>query len=192
MPVAISETRAHHVAPITQALNFASQVETQAYHIGMLTEVYRRASEFDVIHTHLDYQALPFIAASKTPTVITLHGRLDRPEYTYVLRQYPHLNYISISRSQQLQMPDLNWVGTVHHSIDVKSFRYYSRPGNYLAFVGRISPEKRPDIAIAVAKMAGIPLKIAAKVDANEKAYYEEKIKPLLDDPLIEFLGEVG
>jgi glycosyltransferase involved in cell wall biosynthesis len=186
-----SHTSARLIAPVVQAINFAPDVEVQAYHIGMLTELYRQASAFDVIHSHLDYQVLPFAANSATPTVISLHGRLDRPDYLYPLRQYRHLNYISISHSQQSFLPELNWVGMVHHSVDVAAFPYNAKPGKYLAFVGRISPEKRPDRAIAIAKMTGIPLKIAAKVDSTERPYFEECIRPLLDDQLIEFLGEV-
>ncbi len=186
-----SHTSAHLIAPVARAINFAPEVEIQAYHIGMLTELYRKASAFDVIHSHLDYQVLPFAANSTTPTVISLHGRLDRADYIYPLRQYRHLNYISISRSQQSFLPDLNWVGMVHHSVDVAAFPFRPRHGDYLTFVGRISPEKRPDRAIAVAKMTGIPLKIAAKVDSTERPYFEKHIKPLIDDQLVQFLGEV-
>src|SRR5215469_2412582 len=183
-----SHTSARLIAPVAQAINFAPNVEIQAYHVGMLTELYRQASAFDVIHSHLDYQVLPFATNSATPTVISLHGRLDRQDYIYPLRQYRHLNYISISHSQQSFLPDLNWVGMVHHSVDVADFPFTTRPGAYLAFVGRISPEKRPDRAIAVAQMTGIPLKIAAKVDSTERPYFEKHIKPQIDGRLVQFL----
>jgi glycosyltransferase involved in cell wall biosynthesis len=184
-------TSARLMAPIAQAINFATDVDIQAYHIGMLAEIYQQARSFDIIHAHLDGPVLPFAAQSLTPTVITLHGRLDRHDQRYLLRHFRHLNYVAISQSQRASLADLHWVGMVHHSVDVTSFPFSAQHGDYLAFVGRMTPEKRPDRAIAVAKLTGIPLKIAAKIDPTERPYFEEQIQPLLDDPLIHFLGEV-
>ena len=186
-----SQTRAHLIAPVPHAFNFDPTVDVRAYHMAMLAEVYRQADRFDIIHSHLDYYALPFAEHCATPTVTTLHGRLDLPEFERIYHTFRAQSYISISKSQQAELPELNWVGTVHHSVDVASFPFYREPGDYLAFVGRISPEKRPDRAIEIAKMTGIPLKIAAKVDPTDRAYFEEVIEPLLHHPLIEFLGEV-
>ncbi|MBA3824436.1 MAG: glycosyltransferase family 4 protein [Ktedonobacterales bacterium] len=186
-----SQTSANLIAPVPAAFNFNPAVDVRAYQMAMLAEVYRQVDRFDIIHSHLDYYALPFAEHSATPTVTTLHGRLDLPEYERVYYAYRGMPYISISKSQQSQLPEMNWVGTVHHSVDVSKFKFYPEVGDYLAFVGRISPEKRPDRAIEIAKMTGIPLKIAAKVDPADRPYFEEVIKPLMQHPLIEFLGEV-
>lgn len=194
-----SETSARLEAPIERAINFDPAVEAPAYHMAHLAEIYERADEFDVIHSHLDYSTLPFALHSKTPTAITLHGRLDNPEFQHCFNTYQKLfdkhhapvGYVAISKSQRSQLPDVNWVGTIHHAINLERFSFYPRQGNYLAFVGRMSPEKRPDRAIEIAKMTGIPLKIAAKVDAKEREYFETQIKPLMDHPLIEYLGPV-
>ncbi len=187
-----SQTSAGLVSMREAALNFNPAVEATAIHIAELTEVYRRAGEFDVIHSHLDYLTLPFAAASATPTVVTLHGRLDAPEFTHVLRLYHDASYVAISDCQRDYIPDLNWVRTIHHGVDVAAFPFNPDPGDYLIFVGRISPEKDPVRAIRVAKLAGIPLVIAAKVDPKDRGYFEEKVRPLLNDPLIQFVGEAN
>jgi glycosyltransferase involved in cell wall biosynthesis len=186
-----SRTSAELVPYAPEAFNFDPTIEACAFHVAMLADIYRQADRFDVLHSHLDYLTLPFIRWTTTPTVLTLHGRLDPPHQQQVFRAFPDVNYVSISKSQQSFIPHLNWVGTVHHSVDVGSFPFKATPGDYLAFVGRISPEKGPEHAIAIAKRAGIPLKIAAKIDPAEKRYYNEVVKPLLDDPLIEYLGPV-
>ncbi len=184
-----SRTSAQLVPMRPEPIAFDPNVDATALHLAELAEVYRRAGEFDVIHSHLDYLTLPFTQSTKTPTVLTLHGRLDLPEWRHIFSTYRQANYISISESQRSFLPDLNWVGTVHHAIDVNRFPFHSNPGEYLAFVGRMSPEKRPDRAIKIARKAGIPLKIAAKIDATERPYFESVIKPMLDHPLIEYVG---
>jgi glycosyltransferase involved in cell wall biosynthesis len=187
-----SRTTARLVAPLPKALHFDPDIDATAYHVAMLNEVYARADEFDIIHSHLDYLTLPFIASSTTPptpTVVTLHGRVDLPEFQYVLRSAPAARYVAISDAQRARLPDINWVGTVHHGVDVDRFPFTPEPGRYLVFVGRISPEKGPERAIRIARMAGIPLKIAAAVNPKDRAYFEEVVRPLLDDPLVEFLG---
>ena len=173
-------------------LYFDPEIDEVAVHLAELSAVYQHADAFDVIHSHLDYLTAPFARASATPTVITLHGRLDGHENETVLRAFRELNYIPISKSQQAQLPDLNWLPPVHHGIDIDRFPFSDQPGQFLAFVGRIAPEKGPDRAIAIARRAGIPLKIAADIAPANCAYFEQKIKPLLDDPLIEFLGKVN
>ena len=187
-----SETSARLIAPVPTALGFDPAIDVRAYHTAMLAEIYAQADRFDLIHTHLDFYPLPFAAQSTTPSVTTLHGRLDRPEFGRVYRTYRDLHYVAISRSQAAQIPDLNWAGVVHHGLDLHTFPFYPEPGNYLAFVGRISPEKRPDRAIEIAIKAGVPLKIAAKIDPSDRDYYESTIKPLMQHPLIEFIGEVS
>lgn len=186
-----SRTSARLIPTLDHAIRFDPAVDANAYHLATLAELYAEAEQFDVIHSHLDYLTLPFIEHTKTPTVLTLHGRLDRSEFSRVFRQYRQANYVSISDSQRRDIPDLNWVATVHHGINMREFPFHAEPGDYLVFVGRIAPEKRPDRAIEVAKRAGIPLKIAAKVDAKDEEYFHTSVEPLLDHPLIEFIGEV-
>lgn len=184
-----SRTRARLVAGAPSAQGFSHPFESDAAHIAMLASVYRRAGEFDIIHSHIDSLALPFAAAASVPTVFTLHMSLEIPSYQAVLSAFPTQRYVSISDSQRAPAPDLNWVATVYHGIDTHLYPMGDKPGSYLLFVGRISPEKGPDRAIAIARRCGIPLKIAAKVDPKDRAFFERQVKPLLDDPLIEYIG---
>lgn len=161
-------------------------------HLPMLSEVFDNADHFDVIHCHLDYWSFPFARMVSTPAVTTLHGRLDIKELLDVYRYYSDAPVVSISNAQREPLAELNWVGTVHHGLPAGQLRFHSGPGKYLAFLGRIAPEKRPDLAIKIAREAGIPLKIAAKVDAVDRDYFETKIRPLLEDDSIEFIGEIG
>jgi glycosyltransferase involved in cell wall biosynthesis len=158
-----------------------------------LSEVYRRAGDFDLIHNHIDYSAFPFARLSRTPTVTTAHGRLDlahiRPEYA----RFPEQRLISISDSQRGPLPSANWVRTVYNGIDLKHFHFQATGGDYMVFLGRISPEKRPDRAIEIAREVGMRLVIAAKVDPLDQAYYDTTIAPLIRDcPLVEYVGEVN
>lgn len=187
-----SRTSARLVPGVPKALGFEHVFESGAAHVAMLAQVYSRASEFDVIHSHADYQTLPFAAMSDTPTIITLHGALDTPGYPEALSAFRDIHYVSISNSQREPLPQLNWAATVYHGIDTSSIRFSERPGDYLLFVGRISPEKGPEHAIAIARKCGIPLKIAAKVDPKDRSYFERAVKPLLDDPLVDYLGPVN
>jgi len=157
-----------------------------------LAEVFDRAGEFDVIHNHVDYFAFPFARQSRAPVVTTTHGRLDLRETQRVYRYFRDASLISISDSQRVPLPDLNWAATVYNGADMTRFHLRREPGTYLAFLGRISPEKRPDRAIDVARALGMPLKIAAKVDDVDREYFESAIKPQLGHPLIEFVGELG
>lgn len=161
-------------------------------HLPMLSEVFGNASCFDIIHCHLDYWSFPFGRLVNTPTVATLHGRLDIPEVLEVYRYYAEAPVVSISNAQRQPLPELNWVGTVYHGLPPGQLQFHPRPGKYLAFLGRIAPEKRVDLAIEVALRTKIPLKIAAKVDATDKEYFEGKIRPLLGAEGIEFIGEIG
>ncbi len=165
-----------------------------AAHLSMLHELHKRRDEFDVLHFHVDLIHFPFFAELAARTVTTLHGRLDLkdlPEAYARWRDYP---LVSISDDQRAPLPEANWLATIPHGLAATTctFKATPRAPGYLAFLGRISPEKRPDRAIALAKRSGLPLKIAAKVDAADAAYFREVIKPLLDDPLIEFVGEIG
>ena len=138
------------------------------------------SDDFDVIHSHVDYFAFPFAPEVKVPFVTTTHGRLDLPEIARVYTHFPDVPLVSISDSQRLPVPHLNWAATVYNGIDFGRFTLRERPGAYLAFLGRISPEKRVDRAIEVARELGMPLKIAAKVDAADRDYFEYAIRPQL------------
>ncbi|MFO0775550.1 MAG: glycosyltransferase family 4 protein [Nitrospiraceae bacterium] len=148
------------------------------------------AGEFDLIHSHLDFLGFPIARRVKTPVVTTLHGRLDLPELVPIFKEFSDMPLVSISASQRRPLPWCNWVGTVHHGLpDLYAPKY--EPGKYLAYLGRMSPEKRPDHAIELAKRVGIPLKMAAKVDTADEAYFRAAVEPQLRHPLIEFVGEI-
>jgi glycosyltransferase involved in cell wall biosynthesis len=167
-------------------------VDPLAGHIRMLEIVAQEASEFDVVHFHIDYLHFPVTRRQNVPSVTTLHGRLDIPEIQALFREFPEMNLVSISDAQREPMMWANWVGTVHHGLPEDLYPPSYNAGKYLAFIGRISPEKRVDRAIEVAKQVGLPLKIAAKVDAADKDYFEAEIQGLLDHPLVEYIGEIG
>ena len=188
-----SHTAAELVPCVPRALRLDPTVrEPLAYHILLLEAVRRRASEFDIIHFHTDYLAFPLIRALRTPSVTTLHGRLDLPDLQPLYAEFDEMPLVSISLDQKRPLPGANWLGAVQHGLPADLYAFHPFPrGDYLAFLGRISPEKRPDRAIAIAKAAGVPLKIAAKVDRADEAYFRSEIAPLLDDPLVEFVGEV-
>ncbi len=163
-----------------------------ASHMAMLHEVRRRADEFDIIHFHTDMIHFAFFEDMPERTLTTLHGRLDIKDLDAVYRRWPQFPLVSISDSQRRPIPWANWAGTVLHGVQTDLYRYGPGEGGYLAFLGRISPEKGPDRAIAIAKSLGMKLKIAAKVDAADQAYFDEVVEPLLHHPLIEFIGEIG
>ena len=159
-----------------------------------LDQVFRDAElgAFDVIHFHVDSLHYPLARRCATPSVTTLHGRQDLPGLAALYRQFADLPLVSISDSQREPLPDANWLATIHHGLPLNLYRYHPQAENYFSFVGRISPEKRVDRAIEIAIGCNVPLKIAAKVDANDRAYFEQQIRPLLSHPLIEYLGEIG
>ena len=156
-----------------------------------LESVARRADEFDVIHSHLDYFAYPTLRALGVPSVTTLHGRLDLPELNPLYEQYDDMHVVSISDAQRQPLPNANYVATVHHGLPGNLLRK-GPGGEYLAFLGRISPEKAPDAAIRIAARAGMPLKIAAKIDRVDQEYFKTQIEPLLGAADVEFIGEIG
>ena len=159
----------------------------------MLETVFRRAEEFDVLHFHLDYRPFSLFTRQATPWVTTLHGRLDLPEIWPHYRLHRQVPLISISRSQREPMRWANWASTIHHGLPERLLmpQEGARP-SYLAFLGRISPEKRVDRAIEIAARAGMRLRIAAKVDRADQDYFEERIRPLLNQPHVEFIGEIA
>jgi glycosyltransferase involved in cell wall biosynthesis len=162
------------------------------YHMPMLSDVYEQAGRFDVIHSHVDCLSFPFARLVDVPTVSTMHGRLDIKELWAVYRHYKDHPVVSISNDQRRPLPEINWVGNVYHGLPRNLLKLRSEPGNYLAFLGRMSPEKRPDLAIEIARRSRIPLKMAAKVDRADREYFESVIKPLLSTPGIEFIGEIN
>jgi glycosyltransferase involved in cell wall biosynthesis len=165
-----------------------------ASHLSMLDEVRSLADEFDVLHFHVDLIHFPFFEDIADRTVTTLHGRLDLKDLGECYRRWAAYPLVSISDSQRRPLSGANWLGTVHHGLPLDLHRPPTRPrGDYLAFLGRVSPEKGLDRAIAVATQAGIPLKVAAKVDGErDRAYLRDVIEPLMDNPLIEFIGEIA
>src|SRR5215213_5376036 len=165
-----------------------------AAHLSMLHELYKRRHEFDVLHFHVDLIHFPFFEELAAQTVTTLHGRLDLKDLPEAYARWRNYPLVSISDDQRAPLPEANWLATIPHGLAATTctFKATPRAPGYLAFLGRISPEKRPDRAIALARRSGLPLKIAAKVDAADAAYFREVIAPLLDHPLVEFVGEIG
>jgi len=188
-----SITSARLVPQSSGALRFDPWCEDAlAHHVRMLGQVYRRAAEFDLIHCHTDYLGLPLASLVSTPTVLTLHGRLDVADLAPLYAQHPETPLVSISDAQRAPLRAASWLATVYHGVPPSLFDYApTRRGDYLLFLGRISPEKGPETAIRVAKRAGVPLRIAAKIDPVDRHYFAEHVRPLLDPPLIEFVGEV-
>ena len=188
-----STTTARLVACSPRSLRLDPDVQdTLAYTLVELGEVYRRAAEFDIIHNHVDYLAFPFARLAATATISTTHGRFDLPEVQRVYAVFPEQALVSISDAQRERLPEANWVATVHNGIDVTNFHFRPEPGDYLVFLGRISPEKRPDRAIEIARDVGMRLIMAAKVDDVDRDYYEQAMAPMIRQcPLVEFIGEV-
>jgi glycosyltransferase involved in cell wall biosynthesis len=188
-----SVTTAELIATRPRALRLdPTCVDSLAPHLVHIERALRQSPRFDIIHFHIDYLHYPLSSRRHYAHVTTLHGRLDIPELVPLYHEFPDVPVISISDDQRKPLPWLNWQGTVYHGLPLNLFTFREQPGDYLAFLGRISPEKRVDRAIAIARAAGLPLKIAAKVDRADRDYFNDEIKPLLDDPLIEYLGEVG
>ena len=188
-----SETSAKLIPGSACGLRLAGIRDHLATNLVMLKHIQRLEGQFDVIHFHVDLLQHPLFDTIAHKTLTTMHGRLDLPDYMPIYRAFPKMPLVSISNHQRLPMPaSTNWMATIPHGLPAPACPYHPEGGKYLAFLGRICPEKRPDRAIEIAKRSGTPLKIAAKVDPADIDYFETKIKPLLDDPLIEFIGEIG
>ena len=166
--------------------------DPNALHMSMIEQIAQRAREFDLLHFHLDYYPFSVMSRQSTPFLTTLHGRLDLPEHEPVFSTFPNVPLVSISNAQRRPAPNANWIGTVHHGMPENLLKPVPAEPSYLAFLGRISPEKRVDRAIRIAERCGLPLKIAAKVDAADHDYFEEMIRPLLTKPNVEFIGEIS
>jgi glycosyltransferase involved in cell wall biosynthesis len=188
-----SETTARLEAICPQALRLNTGIFNRDAPLIMLQEKgLGSAHDFDIIHSHLDFTGFPLARRNPVPVVTTLHGRLDLPELEPVYREFSEMPLVSISDAQRRPLPWANWAGTIYHGLPRNMYSFQERSQGYLAFLGRIAPEKRPDQAIEIAKRAGIPLRIAAKVDPSDRMYFEAEVEPLLNHPLIEFVGEIS
>ncbi|MTI31885.1 glycosyltransferase family 4 protein, partial [Xanthovirga aplysinae] len=187
-----SQTSAKLVSGSKEALRLGNCIDPLAPHVTMLQEVLERYHEFDVIHYHIDYLHFPVSKLIRNPQLTTLHGRLNIPELSPLYEKFGEMPVVSISNDQRLPLPLANWTETVYHGLPLDLYELGKGDGDYVAFIGRVSPEKRLDRAIAIAKKAGIKLKIAAKIDKADQEYYEKEIQPLMNDPLVEYVGEIG
>jgi glycosyltransferase involved in cell wall biosynthesis len=188
-----SLTKAELVAVCPHALRLdATRPDPVAYHMVLLDEVFRRAADFDVIHFHIDYLHFPLSVRFSFPQLTTLHGRLDLSYLPLIYRQFPGMPLVAISDAQRETLAFAHWLATVYHGLPLDLYPCTESQGSYLAFVGRISPEKRLDWAIEIANRAGMRLRVAAKVDPQDEAYFKAQIEPLLDDPNVDFIGEIG
>jgi glycosyltransferase involved in cell wall biosynthesis len=187
-----SKTSARLVSAAPEALRLSpTQTAPLIPHLVMLERVFKGAENFDVIHAHVDALCLPFARRAAVPVVSTLHGRLDLEELVPLYDEYADQWLVSISDSQREPLPEARWIATVHHGLPRDLYRFHERPESYLAFIGRISPEKRVDRAIEIAIRSHRKLRIAAKVDRADTEYFEERIEPMLRHPLVEWVGEV-
>ncbi len=187
-----SRTSARLIAVCDGAMNRQpATTDPVAYHVLQLGMMIRHAREFDLIHSHCDFRAVPLADVCGTPVVSTNHNRLDVPENVSIIRRYPDAPVTALSYSHKRQLTSARWLGVCHNGIPVDSFPFRGQPGSYLAFVGRLSPEKGPLHAIEVSEQTGIPLKIAGKINVWERDYFESTIRPRLRHGPIEYVGEL-
>ena len=185
-------TSAKLQAPWPRALRLDSSIrDPNALHIMMLEHVRQQAHEFDMLHFHLDYYPFSLFARQPTPFLTTLHGRLDLPEHQPLFTAFPTMPVISISNAQRRPVPQAGWVRTIHHGLPETLLMPQPVKPSYFAFLGRIAPEKGVDRAIHIAREAGIPLKMAAKVDRVDREYFDGRIKGLIDGTAVEYIGEI-
>src|SRR5262249_19610822 len=187
-----SRTEAKLVATIDAALRLNPRiVDWLPHYLVMLEEVFRHKDRFDIVHFHVDYLHFPLSRSEGITQVSTLHGRLELPDLAPLYREFAEMPVVSISDAQRAPLPHLRWMSTIHHGLPPNLYRLRRQPGRYLAFVGRISPEKRVDRAVEIAERVGIPLKIGAKIDRADRAYFEH-IREIFNHPLVEYVGEVS
>lgn len=163
-----------------------------AWHVAMVHDVMESAAEFDLVHFHIDHVHFPAVRALGFPSVTTVHGRLDLAELAPLYERFADMGLVSISDAQRRPMPHARWLATVHHGLPAGLLPFQPEPGGYAAFLGRMSPEKRPERAIRIASRAGLPLRIAAKVEKMDEPYFESEVRPLLSAPGVEYVGEIG
>jgi glycosyltransferase involved in cell wall biosynthesis len=188
-----SRTTAQLVGCVPTALRLDERVQDPLpHHLMMLEQVRERASEFDVLHFHIDLLHAPLLRTLPTPAVTTLHGRLDLPDLKPFYRAFSDMPLVSISDDQRQPLPGVGWIATIPHGLPLNLLPFRPEPEGYLAFLGRISPEKRPDRAIEIAVRAGLPLRIAAKIDRADREYWHTTIEPMVTgNPFVEFVGEI-
>ncbi len=189
-----SETTAELVASCEMALRLDKTCKDRfAKQVLQIAEVTKRGRQFDVIHSHLDYFLFPYLRLTNVRSVHTMHGRLDIPDLKPVYEEFTDMPLVSISDRQRLPIPNANWVGTIYHGLPEDMYSFTAKPSDYMLFLGRITPEKRPDRAIKIAEAAGVRLVIAAKVDPVDVEYYETEIKPMIEaSKYCEYIGEVS
>lgn len=188
-----SRTSAELVSCSEKALRLDERrLDPVSLHLIMMEEVLKRADEFDIIHSHVDCIGFVLGRRTRVPCVNTLHGRLDMAEHDLIFREYGESPLVSISNSQRAPRKDANWIATVYHGVPPDLYSLNPRTGDYLLYVGRVSPEKKVDSAIRISELSGMRIKIAAKVDRSDLDYFNCRIKPLLKSPLVEFMGEVN
>lgn len=188
-----SETRARLVPVTPQSMRLSDCfIDTIAHFTVMVEQVAQMSRQFDVIHFHIDYFHFPVSRRCSYCHLTTLHGRLDIADLVPLYHEFHDMPVVSISNAQRTPIPNANWQATIHHGLPEERYQFFPGPGKYLAFLGRISPEKRLDRAIEIAGRAGLPLKVAAKVDKADRDYFEAQIKPLLSQSHVEFIGEIG
>lgn len=187
-----SKTNAELIPVWPKALRLSRRFQDPfAGYASLMGAVAQCADRFDLIHCHLDWIHLPVLTRTGVPLVTTLHGRLDMPHVREVVSKFPSTAYVSISDNQRIPVSNLNWLGTVHHGMPADTLRLSVEPKSDLVFLGRITPEKGPDVAARWAKRAGCSLKIAAKIPRAQSSYFKERVSPYLDDQTIRFIGEV-
>ncbi|MGE5835956.1 MAG: glycosyltransferase family 4 protein [Acidobacteriota bacterium] len=167
-------------------------VDAMAHHLLMLEHVFRAADDFDVMHFHIDYLHFPLSRRARRPNVTTLHGRLDIVDLVPLYHEYRDMPLVSISDAQRAPLPHAHWTATVYHGLPPDLLTLQDTPGRYLAFLGRVSPEKRVDRAVEIARRSGLPLRVAAKIDEADRAYFDADIAPLFELPFVEYIGEIG
>jgi len=187
-----SKTEARLVAPVDSALRLNRRfMDWLPHYLLMLEQVFKQKDRFDIVHFHVDFLHFPLSRREGIAQLSTLHGRLDIPDLAPLYREFEEMPVVSISDAQRQPLPHVNWLSTIRHGLPPNLYRLHKRPGRYLAFLGRISPEKRVDRAVEIAERVGIPLKIAAKIDNADRAYFEH-IKAIFNHPLVEYVGEVS
>ncbi len=187
-----SNTSAKLVPMCDRALTHTPAINRDAVMTQMLEQVWNLSHQFDIIHSHLDFVGFPLARRSEVPVITTLHGHLGAPELAKVYREFWEVPVASVSYAQRAPFRYNNWKANVYHGIPADLYRFHSEPQRHLAFLGRISPEKLPDVAIRIAQQLSMPLRMAAKVDPVDRDYFETEIVPLLADPLVQFIGEIS
>lgn len=187
-----SITRGELVPVVETALRFGKVEDPLAYYILLMGCLSKRSYEFDIVHYHIDFLHFPLSRVLDIPQLTTLHGRLDLPILQSIYHAFIDMPVVSISDNQRTPIPNANWVGTVYNGVPAGTYTFKAEHGNYLAFLGRVSPEKGLEDAIEIAIHSGMELKIAAKIDKVDESYFYNIIKPLLDHPLIDYIGEIN